>query len=414
MSSLLVDERSILELTSGHQGGLYSDLFQSRKAYKVMAKLISKTLFALGGFSMVACGVNDMAQKAADNTDSMNNQMGTMTDNTTDMKTGMDAMGSDMNDLSSDMSEMQKTIDTLKKQVDELGSDARQGVGAGLRDTAWEAVSKAKYIESKFAQTAIYFASFEFQTWKGTGLDTKTRRESLEFDGVSEFLRTVAGIAQLKNFSLNVLSKDNDMNTLYAISALLHFVNPNQEIFAKSNNFEPRSMLNVIQNGIENQVKLRRAIKSGNNTLNIEMSKTDQEIQVWWDTSIYLMRLRGNFLSAIVVSKLAKLDLASNLIDERAHQLRLGVAKWQPKLDYYSSLPGAVLEITTYLKEAVRNKKFLISQDIEAKTDPILRKAISNLSIDETSAKHFARSLDGEGAISTEFLKALSELKSNY
>ena len=378
----------------------------------LLIKHPKRNLVLIGSILLTSCGVEDIAKKAAHNTDSMSNQMNTMTDNTTDMKTGMNAMGSDMKTLAREIEDMQKTIDSLQRQVDELGNDARQAVGAGLRDTAWDSLNQAPYIEKKLALAAVYYASFEFQTWKGIGLDSESRRDSLEFDGVSEFFRTVAGLAQKKNYSLSVVSKDNDMNTLYALASIMHFINPNQDLFAQKNDFTTRSMLNILEDGIKKQTHLKQSTTNDGTPSNIEFSQKTQEVQVWWDTAIYMLRLRGNFLSAIVLNKLAKIDFATNLLDERMKQLRLGLGKWQPNLEYYSSLPGAVIELTTYLKESNRSRNFLIEQGIDPKIDPLLKRAVLNISINETAAKRFSKSLDREGETSRNFLKAVSDMQS--
>jgi hypothetical protein len=363
-----------------------------------------------------------VAHRTADNTDSMNGQMETMVKNTDEMKQSTEAMKEDTSTLkdnmekmavaveqvTTDMKKIDESVTAVENKVEELGGDARQAVGAGIRDSAWKAMKESEFIERKFSQAGIYFSAFEFQIWKNSGLDTPARRDSLRFDAVSEFLRSVAGTCLDKQYSLDVLSKNQVMNDLFAISALLHFSNPNQELYAKKSGFEPDTMLAIIQNGIR-----KKKLLAENKISFADLTKADNEVQVWWDAAVYLMRLRGNFLAAITTFKLARLEEARGPLDEKARQARLMLGAWQPSLDYYSSLPGAVQEVTTYLRESTQVRKFLREMSIDPKTDAKLKMAIGNLSLDPKRVEAFQIKLDGKSHISNEFVQTLKEFKEN-
>ena len=369
-----------------------------------------------------SCGLNQVAHRTADNTDSMNDQMGTMTQNTEDMKKStrdmkddtaslkeqMGKMTESLEKVTTDMKKVSDSVTTVETKVEELGSDGRQAIGAGIRDSAWKAMVEGEFIERKLSQAAIYFSAIEFQTWKGTGLDTPERRDSLRFDAASEFLRAVSGLSLEHQYSLDVLSKDSSMNDLFAISALLHFVNPNQEIFAKKNGFKPESMLDIIENGM----RKKKALEERKISIDA-MTKADQEVQVWWDVSEYLIRLRANYLAAITTFKLARLEEARNGLDGKVRQARLILGPWNPELDYYSSLPGAVKEVTTYLQESTRARKFLREMNIDPRTDPKLKLAIKNIHLDPSLIDAFQMKLDKKSAISSDFIETLKDFKEN-
>jgi len=380
------------------------------------------TRFSLLSLLLSACGMDRVAHRTADNTDSMNEQMGTMTQNTEDMKqsTGdmkddtaalkdkMGKMAESLQQVTDDMKNVNQSVANVDSKVEELGGDGRQAVGAGIRDAAWKAMKESEFIERKLAQAGIYFSSFEFQIWKGTGLDTPERRDSLRFDAASEFLRSVSGSCLKHQYSLDVLSKNTSMNDLFALSALLHFINPNQDIYGKKNGFKVESMLEIIQNGM----RKKKLLSEGKITFQ-EITKADQEVQVWWDTAEYLIRLRASYLAAITTFKLARLEEARSGLDEKARQARLMLGAWTPALDYYSSLPGAVKEVTIYLRESTHARKFLREMNIDPKTDPKLKLAIKNLNLEPSQMERFQVKLDGKSIISTEFIKTLKDFKEN-
>ena len=385
----------------------------------MLSRLSKVSLLSL---MLSACGLNDVAHRTADNTDSMNDQMGTMTQNTEEMKksTGemkddtaalkdkMGKMTESLEQVTSNMKKVSDSVTAVDSKVHELGSDGRQAIGAGIRDSAWKAMMESEFVERKFAQAGIYYSAFEFQIWKGTGLDTAERRDSLRFDAASEFLRSVSGACLKQKYSMDILSKDSSMNDLFAISALLHFVNPNQELFAQKNGFKPESMLDIIENGM----RKKKFLAEGKVTFE-EITNADKEVQVWWDASEYLIRLRANYLAAITTFKLARLEEAQNSLDEKARQARLMIGPWNPALDYYSSLPGAIKEVTTYLRESTKARKFLREMNIDPKTDPKLKIAIKNINLDPIQIEAFQMKLDKKSGISREFIETLKEFKEN-
>lgn len=380
------------------------------------------TKLTLLSLMLSSCGLNDVAHRTADNTDSMNDQMGTMTQNTEEMKKSTGEMKDDtaalkdkmgnmtesLEQVTTDMKTVSDSVTAVNSKVDELGSDGRQAIGAGIRDSAWKSMIESEFIERKLAQAGIYFSAFEFQIWKGTGLDTPERRDSLRFDAASEFLRSVSGACLKHQYSLDVLSKDSSMNDIFAISALLHFVNPNQEVFAKKNGFKPESMLEIIENGM----RKKKSLAEGKLSFE-DMSNADKEVQVWWDAAVYLIRLRANYLAAITTFKLARLEEARNGLEEKARQALLMLGAWSPALDYYSSLPGAVKEVTTYLQESTKARKFLREMNIDPKTDPKLKLAIKNLNLDPSQIEAFQIKLDKKSVISSEFIATLKDFKEN-
>lgn len=116
----------------------------------------------------------------------------------------------------------------------------------------------ASSIEQKVIAAAYYMASFEFQLWKNTDLDNEHLREQMYalsvkrlFADMKEYLGSLADSEKLPPQPNQVSKEDNNLKNLYAISATLHEINPNQEALEKLNKIKLVSMLDLITEGLQ-------------------------------------------------------------------------------------------------------------------------------------------------------------------
>ena len=208
---------------------------------KVSLLFINLTLFSFS----VSCGLMESLDTTNQNTTDMNKDMGEMVKDVDDMDLRTEEMNNSMNDMMSTMDEMNQTMEKMNQTMDDmsksmeemkgniskLGTDARQGISLGIRTQAWDRLVESADVDAKLAAASAYHMAFEYQTWKGSGLDSNSRRHSLFYDGLAEYYRNIYGFADRNNWSLNVTSKKNEMNVLFALAGTLEKVNSNQQLF---------------------------------------------------------------------------------------------------------------------------------------------------------------------------------------
>lgn len=401
-----------------------------------MSKLLKTLTASITIGFLVSCGVMDSLDTTNRNTTEMNEDMDHMVDGvdnmglkTEEMNDAMTVMIDTMADMRDTMAEMNQTMDKMNETMDqmsgkmqdmqedivELGTDARQGVSLAVRTQAWDRLNNSRSVDAKLSAASAYHMAFEFQTWKGTGLDTLERREKLFYDGLAEYYRNIYGVADQNNWSLNVLSKANGMNTLYALAGTLEKINANQSIFLKNGEKEA-SFLNLFQEAIV-------SFKASNEpSYDIELlPEYLEEAAEFRQLTIYLLNLRHNILSGLVISKLARMDKATNRVAELMRQGRT-VFPWKPNMTEYSKNSGMLKRIMMYINMANETRDFLCkhsepedtgSESIQMRMNGLLKSAINKMELDQTFIDTVIQNQPGQPELAKQFVKSVFELKAS-
>ena len=176
--------------------------------------------------------------------------------------------------------------------------DLRQGNAMTIRSQRIQAMEATSVIDTKISEAGKYFMAFEFQAIKDLPLDSD-RLQSLYLAAAQDFLRDLARYIP-ENRDLSPDSKDANMQNLYALGAALQEVNPNASLEAERHGLpQPPSMLTLIENALLN----KKSIESGKLALG-DLPAYQRELLTNEQDLVYLLRLRADFIPAIVLDML--------------------------------------------------------------------------------------------------------------
>lgn len=296
-------------------------------------------------------------------------------------------------------SELKQINDGLKN----LGTDARQGLTTGIRTQAFEALINAKSIESKLAAATTYFMAFEFQLWRNEGFDDKERKNQLIYDGVAEFYRSISGFIEENGWNLSPDGNANTMNVLYALSATIDSINSNQHLYLAPE--QKTSFLSIISESIEISKKVRDG--------EIDIADAPayiKETLLWEDISTYMLRLRHNFISGILLVKLSGLN-QNGVFNGQLDKIRLFLFPWNIKLGENANNAGALVEFTYRMQQVITLRRFLQVERIELKTDQNLKTALGNMIIDEKFEQSIFAAHPNQTPMARKFLNTLRNFR---
>lgn len=345
--------------------------------------------------------MNNTTKDMSDTTSEMNEKMADMNQKTA-------SMDDRMVDTNKNMEEMKKQMGEMGKDMTHLGADARQAIALITRLAALDAMNKATEIEGKYAAMGQFLSAFEFQVWKGIDLDTEERREELFHSAMSEFFRTFAGAIATHKQNLSISSNDAEMKNLYAAAALLHYENPNQELFLKDTPYEVATFYSLFKDIIA----LHQEVKTGAKKIE-ELKGWEKEGLVWYEQIVYLMRLRANILTGMAINRLADLDAqrGGGSLDDLWVKAKMMLKDWEPKLDKFADNPVALDEVRRYVDAANKTRVFLQTHDIAYDMGGTLSKVVQHLTISEANATYLKQQTQGQPRLASEFLQQLQELK---
>lgn len=174
-------------------------------------------------------------------------------------------MNKKMTDTYELMKQMKSSTDTVSETANHTYLDMRLNESVKDGFIALDAMDKEDSLERKMVAAGFYYASMEFQLWKGGFKNDNEEHRRLMyklaltrfFHDIAEFLPknlTPATASELLNSlppdTEDKSEKDNTIKNLYALAALMHEINPNQEVMAKEKNFKPISFLDVLNEGL--------------------------------------------------------------------------------------------------------------------------------------------------------------------
>ena len=347
-------------------------------------------------------------------TEEMNDSMSAMIDAMDRMRDTMSEMNKTMEDMSQTMDDMSSQMGQMNRELDKLGTDGRQGVSLGIRTQAWDRLVDSPDVDAKLAAAGAYHMSFEFQTWKGSGLDTIDRRQDLFYDGIAEYYRNIYGYADRNNWSLNVISKSNEMNVLFALAGTLEKVNTNQRLFLTEGQREA-SFLTLFKDAVESYSFTRDP------SYDLELlPQYLEEAAEFKQLTVYMLNLRHNILTGLVVAKLARMDKSTNRVSELARQGRT-LLSWRPNLDEYSQNPGILKRIMFYIEQANQTRSFLCRHEekgerantdtVQMRVGPMLKTALNKMKVDSRTLEQLKSKLPNQPELAKKFHQSLIDLR---
>lgn len=251
----------------------------------------------------------------------------------------------DMKKTTAEMKETTKELADVSKKMNKSTTRIDDSAGNTYRDMrldtsisngfkALNEMESAKSLEQKMIAAAYYLASFEFQVWKNKDLDTEELRQQMYalsvkrlFADIKEYVSELTDSESLPPKISDVSVADNNLKNLYAIAAMLHEVNPNQEVMHRVNDVQVVTMLDLISEGLH-------SAKSTNVTKVPQYQKIVAQNE---ELAVLLLQLRYN------IFMLKSLSSVSNIQDGLIAIQAMYRKPWQPDFSKLSN--AAKLEL---------------------------------------------------------------------
>lgn len=338
----------------------------------------------------------DMKQKMED----MQSAVDGMQNVTQTMLAHMIQMTTQMTNMSSLMTDMNTLVRGMKTLFELTYKQGRQ-VGASLsRTMAWNSlVDEDHKIEAKLSHAAIYYYSFEYQSATAEERTDPEFMSYLYYEGVREYLRTIDPYIREADGNLAIDSKDSRRNVLYALSAAMHEYNPLQI----SADHPPVSMEDLLKHGL-----LTHQLKANYD------EPFSMEIHSWIPSVQYLLALRSNFITGVIIQKISTLDKDATYhfdFNEKFNLLAKITRSWQINYPQVVGSTGLLKEITKFSRVANSVRTFLYclnKQPVEPSFG--LKSILTQLKLDRTF-RQTIRLNQPHKQVTDEFILAMNELK---
>jgi hypothetical protein len=329
-----------------------------------MSKQLAAMLVLLSTLNMTSCSkVKDLENKTTNmdrNTSEMNNTTNQMKDTTIQMKDTTSNMYSQIR--------TKETEDSRSKKMTIIQSDA-----AGMGE--------------KIAAAAVFYKSFEFQTWTANGtFDDMQVRDDLFLDAVKEYYKRMTDIytrADIEDMSpLNQDSKKyNDEMAFYAMAVAMHEnIHHQEEIHAHSKvKFEVRSFLNLLDVALTKE-------ENGEELTEYEDVILSGEYR---DITIELMQARFNMILALVCKDTtSKKEMTmGQKIKGLGFQITGGkVGSLELTSTFSDANDSTKRDVLKKLDATMKTKAILDRINVEVKFDESLKSVFENLEITENKS----------------------------
>ena len=374
-----------------------------------------------------ACSAYNGMKHMEKNTAEMNQTTREMSDTTRDMKVVTESMDAKTGKMSSDTSDMRRATESLLKKTTELNRtiadmsmttsamredmrsmnratdhlaalsteldlqtnhlyhDNRQGQSLELRLRTLDDMKKARKQFAKIKYANFYYKAFEFQLWKNSGGDDDSQLDYLRFQAAQEIIQTIDELAPEGKRSLSPLSEKSHMQDLYALSAGLHVVN-NGEVLAELADIDedeqqsgdivmeredhaPTGMLALIYDSLN----AKRSLELGS-THGSDLRPYHSAILKFEEIALYILKVRVNFLTAIVIKQLSAAD-GEHL--SWLQRMRMFARPWSAKTPTRN-----IVQLRYYgwvLGEALATRTFLESLGVDCPIDATLKRVVRNM-----------------------------------
>lgn len=213
-----------------------------------------------------------------------------------------------MEDMKKTTENMAKTTEGMAGQIDlsvylqtMIYQQGRQGGGAQARNQAYEHLVNSPDIFTKLDKANEYMVAFDYQLWADFGKDTRALLDNYRQSAVREFLTLVKRFIPADRIP-DPTSSDNDMLTLYALVANLHKINPIRDNLNKTRGLPVESMMTLLRNGLA--AGREEAYVKGEKPIEPYMTEVLRE----QENVVFLLKMRANFLPAIVLGRCTELS----------------------------------------------------------------------------------------------------------
>ena len=309
----------ITQVPPAPQSKLKDPVFQSW----ALPAALAASIVALGTM-FSSCKQIDNLQDMHDSTQHMDATTTGMAKDTSDLHT----LTAGMATTTSGLSDKTDRLETLTNNVENIAGstyeDMRQGNSLETRTNRLKRMEDSVSIDAKISEAAKFVMAMEFQLWKKS-VDSPAERELLYVDAMQELFRSS------KNYmtgttDVSPASNNARMQNLYALSAALHRINPNQQAQADALGFTAVSMYDLITEALT----LGFQIKSGSLAYTAVPAWVTEVLRSE-DTAIYLLRVRYNFLGAMPLADISKIKAEGWFgLNAFIHEADMFLLSWTP------------------------------------------------------------------------------------
>lgn len=236
---------------------------------------------------------------------------------------------------------------------------------AKLREGGQESVVQ------KIEYGTVYFASQEFQYWKGRLEDDTERRLLLFAKAVDLFFAQIDDLID-ESFPvsvLNIFSQGfHNWLDLSVLSMAMDKIEDDQLVLARERGFRPISMLNLIEEGL----KYRKASLAGEQIPLYANRVLQREQQ-----AIYLLQLRQNFYPLLVLGLMTDFDEGLLNMGEKILSFKKLGLGWT--LDLRFANQEQIRMWRDFLRSAEETREFLQQIGRSAQLNPVVQQAFQNI-----------------------------------
>lgn len=338
---------------------------------------------ALVGFACVACG----ALKSMDQVEKSTTAVGLKMDETNgeieetnskidETNKKMDEMKNEMGEMNGKLIETNRRMETMNKALERMYQDLRQGDALAARLQTLDAISALPTLRSKVLHAAQYFMSFEYQLWKGDGLDDVVLRDILARDAIDEFSQTIRRFSK-SHLPISVTTTDSNMMSLQALALTCHTLNSNAVINGQKLGQPVVSMHELLRQSLLFGEKIRN-----NDIPRAEVPLFAQYALRYPELVKYIFEIRVNMFPALLAGDLSQMD--SDSFFNRWHARTTSWLKpWEADLSQRNMLE--LDEIRNWMSYALQDLELLNALGLVVRVDPALRRVLSNLKLVDTA-----------------------------
>ena len=344
----------------------------------------------------------------------MQHSITSMKDSTSDMKVSTAEMKDQIKETNKNVAHTGTTTDTLLKNgtIDATFRD---------RDTARTQLLGAKSMPEALDAAVAYVYAMEFQLWDAN-TQSVDERETMYRTTLEDFFELIRGLRNRVGHgpdSVSPLWTDMDHARLYAISVALHRVNPIQQRNADTYHFTPVSAVQLLEEGVKTQAQIDRGqIKDSS----IPETSYLTTVGRWFEDTIYILRLRHNYLSAFAygLTQMSDKGAEPSLIKKIGNIFTGIIHKFIPSVGVTLNLDSRSVKQLKYydliLNYSLSTRKILTDESYDRKTgkafDPMTDQKIRKLYQSVKWNQQQLTAVAGESAAHAERREALQQLKS--
>jgi hypothetical protein len=327
--------------------------------------VVSTLLLTLG----VACNALESVDKVERTTAEVGEKMGETNDEIAETNRKMEEMKREMGEMNGKLIETNQRMEGMNKALDRMYQDLRQGDSLAARLQTIEKMSEATTLKGKTVYAAQYFMSFEYQLWKGEGIDGNAIHEVLKRDAVDEFIQTLRRFSKT-TLPFSAMSQDRDLLSIEALALTSHMVNSNAVHSLGQKNIPISSMHALLRNSLEYGYRLSKGALSFN-----ELPEYAKFALREPELLLYVFELRVNMLPAMLLSEIS--EVASDAAVSRwTSRVGSWLRPWNADLSRKNELE--LREYLTWMNWASADLRFLQSIGSTPRLDRSLFRILKN------------------------------------